>query len=85
MITLAITGWFCCCAKVKIMVKYVFSFKLSCHCKKFFTEKFNCRAPKREANKRRTGEVLFNLGVRQGGLVFAESAIIFPIEYLLIL
>ena len=24
----------------------------------------NCRAPKREANKRRTGEVLFDLGVR---------------------
>ena len=23
-----------------------------------------CRAPKREANKRRTGEVLFDLGVR---------------------
>ena len=25
---------------------------------------YNCRAPKREANKRRTGEVLFDLGVR---------------------
>ena len=24
----------------------------------------NCRASKREANKRRTGEVLFDLGVR---------------------
>ena len=29
------------------------------------TDKDNyCRAPKREANKRRTGEVLFDLGVR---------------------
>ena len=25
---------------------------------------YDCRAPKREANKRRTGEVLFHLGVR---------------------
>ena len=30
----------------------------------FFYYIYNCRAPKREANKRRTGEVLFDLGVR---------------------
>ena len=29
-----------------------------------FPQPHNCRAPKREANKRRTGEVLFDLGVR---------------------
>ena len=37
------------------------SFEIS-HFSKY--SNYHCRAPKREANKRRTGEVLFDLGVR---------------------